>query len=159
MTVTPPAMAEIRTVKVALMCIWISDSYRLSDFVSWVIAFFQFGSISAMEQAYPLLGVFVVRRVVWYIVMIQWGFLWYYLEHRQLVTADTVRIMCSRFHVVSWTLTMFSYFWVQPWKHLPLALGWAQFPYGAYAYYFLFFYLARWKQRKLAAEAAASKAK
>ena len=156
MNVISPMLSEIQTLKAAVVWICFIDIYRLSDFLSWFCAFYQYGSVSGVKDAHPLFEVFFLRRIVWHVVMIQCGFLWYYSEHRELVTPDTVRFACKSFHVsMSVVQIVSSGFVLQPFCILPWSLGWLHVPYGVSVYFAFMFFMSRYVPYKLAKVAAA----
>mmetsp|Transcript_16654 Transcript_16654/g.25375 ORF Transcript_16654/g.25375 Transcript_16654/m.25375 type:complete len:379 (-) Transcript_16654:399-1535(-) len=83
------------------------------------------GSLWAMHEKYPYAMEYLEKEAVLVTCCVEFGFLWYYLYSRRLVTKRWVQLMCKNYHPA------LLYIWVARialsdhwWRYLPWSLFW-----------------------------------
>ena len=90
-------------------------------------AILQHGTVSELLWRHPRLLPHIVERDAYFVVScVQFGFLWYYLYSRRLVSKATVRGACTRYHPVlfyAWCLRLNVGAWwdAAPWTMWPVS--------------------------------------
>ena len=82
------------------------------------------GSFSSLREQYPYAIDYLEKEALLVTCCVQFGFLWYYLYSRRLVTKELVQSMCKNYHpavlyIWVWRLTMDRW-----WSQLPMSLSW-----------------------------------
>jgi len=83
------------------------------------------GSLHNLQSNYPYAVTFLEKEAILVVCCVEFGFLWYYLHSRKLVTKEFVQNMCKRYHP-----TLFFIFigrlliTDQWWNKLPMSISW-----------------------------------
>ena len=64
------------------------------------VAILQYGSISSLLRAYPLLPNHFEKQAYFVVSCVQFGFMWYYFYSRRLVSKEWVQSMCKNYHPI-----------------------------------------------------------
>ena len=82
------------------------------------------GSFASLRDHYPYAIDYLEKEALLVTCCVEFGFLWYYLYSRRLVTKEFVQTMCKNYHPVV------LYIWVgrvtmdRWWRWLPMSLSW-----------------------------------
>jgi len=83
------------------------------------------GSLYNLQLIYPYAITFLEKEAILVVCCVEFGFLWYYLHSRKLVTKEFVQNMCKRYHPTLFFIfigrLLISDQW---WNKLPMSISW-----------------------------------
>jgi len=84
--------------------------------------FMYYGSIRGLKESYPRIEMFVQKEATFVITCVTWGFFFYFLYSRKVVTKDTARLACLYFHVPYFVLNVVRWYVDAWWANVPPTL-------------------------------------
>mmetsp|Transcript_6957 Transcript_6957/g.14248 ORF Transcript_6957/g.14248 Transcript_6957/m.14248 type:complete len:354 (+) Transcript_6957:39-1100(+) len=99
-------------------------SFYTGPRIAFSLALLQYRSLPALKEAFPAVVDFVQDEAVMIIACVQFGFLWYYLFSRRLVSKEFVQKACKVYHptlLFVWLTRLQFSAW---WRTLPSTMTW-----------------------------------
>eukprot|EP00986_Skeletonema_menzelii_P001539 scaffold407_cov142-Skeletonema_menzelii.AAC.2 len=136
-TLQDVVISKAVAVVVVAVCVWMYNVFKYYGkglFVLYSGTRFGFslqvlftGSLYSVRQSYPYIVNFLEKEALLISCCVEFGFLLYYLESRRLVSVQTVKDGCKRYHpilfyVFSGTMLKEKFF-----RRLPMSVSWATF--------------------------------